>query len=64
MNIGTKIGARIAHFAEAEPIKKSTNIDNKMNPMIKAIPLALSSKVAPEIAMTVPMLDHEKYAII
>ena len=58
MNIGTNTGARIFHFAEAEPMNKFKNAENRIKMITRGInPMsALLKKLAPERAMMVPNL--------
>lgn len=39
MNIGTKIGAKIAHFAEPEDMKMFTQVTTKIKQMNNGIPV-------------------------
>ena len=54
--IGTKIGAIIAHFAEAEPIKRFKKAEIITNAMINGKPVKpiLFKKLAPFTEMIVP----------
>ena len=56
MNIGTKIGAKIYHFAVPLVIKKFTNVVIRIIPIIIGTPEspALFKKLAPVTAITVP----------
>ena len=58
INIGTNIGAIIAHFADAEPINKLMNAVTAINANSNGIPLipVASKKLAPLTAITVPNL--------
>ena len=56
INIGTNTGARMFHFADAEPIKRFINAENNTKIIINGInPIfAFSKKLAPVNAMIVP----------
>ena len=56
MNIGTKIGAKIAHFAEPEDTKMLTKEQRRMKATQSGMPVkpAASSQSAPAIARSVP----------
>ena len=56
MNIGTKIGAKIAHLAEPEDTKILTNAKRIMKDTQSGIPVKpmFSKKSAPAIASRVP----------
>ena len=60
--IGMNTGARIAHFAEADPIKMLTIQDRKIKPRSSGIPVnpIVLKRFAPLIARTVPSFDTEK----
>lgn len=60
--MGTMTGAKIAHFADAEPIKILTIQETSMSPMINGIPVKLISfsRPAPLIASTAPKFDQAK----
>ena len=63
-NIGTKIGAIIAHFAEADPINKFKNDVNKINIIIRGMPVSpiLFKKFAPFTERIVPKFVYPKNA--
>lgn len=62
INIGMKIGARMAHFAEALPISILIAAERKMNSIIKGIsPISDDiNKSAPLTAKMIPRLLHLK----
>lgn len=55
-------GARIAHLAEAEPMKIFTMQDTITNPIISGIPVKFIAcrSPAPLMARIAPKLDHAK----
>ena len=59
INIGTKIGAIIAHFAESAAITISIRADNKIKiTKIGTTPISsFSNKLAPLTAITVPKFE-------
>lgn len=58
MNIGTKIGAMIAHFADALPMNRLIIPETIISPIIKPIPVmpVFSRNSAPLTANTVARL--------
>ena len=59
INIGTNTGAKIAHLAEADPMKMLMNATTKMNKMTNGIPcnpIAFNIS-APLFAMIVPKFE-------
>ena len=52
-----KIGARIAHLAEADPTKRFTTAEIAMIPRISTMPSWPWSSSAPRMARMAPMLD-------
>ena len=56
MNIGTNTGARMFHFADAEPIKRFISAENSTKIIISGTSpmLTVSKKLAPDIAIIVP----------
>lgn len=59
MNIGTKIGAMIAHFAESTAMKMLINAVNTMKQIISGSPVNPTDfrKSAPDTEITVPRLE-------
>ena len=59
MSMGTKMGARSAHFAEAEPTNRFTKAVRKMIPTIVTPPGKANalSNAAPFSARRAPILD-------
>ena len=60
--MGTITGARMAHLAEAEPMKMFTMQDTITRPMISGSPVKFMafSPAAPLMASTSPSLDQPK----
>ena len=56
MNIGTNTGARMFHFADAEPIKRFISAENNIKIIMSGIRpiLTVSKKLAPDMAIMVP----------
>ncbi len=59
INIGTKTGARIAHLAEADPMKILMNATTKINKITSGIPCnpIAVNKSAPLTAIIVPKFE-------
>ena len=60
--IGTNTGAKIAHFADADPMNIFTIQNKRIRPINSGIPVnpTLLNSSAPLMASTVPNLDTEK----